>query len=197
MTTPPPRPRRLGKRRNERGAVLVELALCAALLIVITLGIVDYGTLFTDKISLKGGAREAVWNGGRQIFGSAVDCGLTGVGSTPNPTGDLNTKRLMCMAKTRSDLPSSEMRVRVEFVNIESPATPGTYAPGSGLMVCIMRQAHSVSGLFSFTLDNTYQTAKLVGLIQNASAPGLTELAETPFAGQSWNFCDPTAAAST
>lgn len=191
------RSRRAERGSPERGAVVVELALCVPILIVIALGIVDYGTLFSEKISLKGGVREAVWNGGRQIFGSAVDCGLTGVGSTAVPQADANTKRLMCMAKSRADLPAEEMRVKVAVVNIESPSTTGTYAPGSGLMVCVMRKAHSVSGLFSFDLNNTYQKAKLVGLIQNASAPGISELAESPFPGQSWSFCNPTAPAST
>ena len=185
------------RRRGERGAVIVELAMCVPLLIMLSLGIIDYGTMFTDKISLKGGVREAVWNGGRQIFGSAVDCGLTGVAGSGVPAADANTERIMCMAKTRTQLDPDGIRVKVIFFDIETPTAPATYIAGTGIMVCAMRQANSVTGFFSFALDNTIQTAKLGGLISNAAAPGLSELEETPFAGASWSFCDPNSAAST
>ena len=188
---------RSARTGRERGAVIVELAMVVPLLIVLALGIVDYGTLFTDKISLKGGVREAVWNGGRQIWGSALDCGLTGVTPTANPAGDANTERLMCMTKTRTELEAEQMRVMVKIVNIESPATPGVYAPGAGIMVCAMRQAHSVTGFYGFVLNGTVQKSRLVGLVQNATAPGITDLSETPFPGQSWAFCDPTQPATT
>ena len=127
----------------------------------------------------------------------ALDCGLTGVTPTANPDGDANSKRLMCMTKTRTELDPAEMRVMVKIVNIESPSTPGVYAPGAGIMVCAMRQAHSVTGFFAFVLDDTVQKSRLVGLVQNATAPGITELSETPFPGQTWAFCDPTAPATT
>ncbi len=203
MSTAPGPIRPIGeRRRRERGAVIVEMALCVPVLIILVLGIIDYGTMFTDKISLKSGTREATWNSSRQIWGSAVPCGLVGVSASGNPSGDANTQKVMCMAKTRTQLNTSAIRTKVVFINIDTPTTPGTYAAGQGVMVCTMRQGYSVTGFFSFTLDNTVQKAKLAGVIVN-DAPNpdgsvaMTALQETPLAGQSWSFCDPNTTPST
>jgi hypothetical protein len=185
------------RRRDERGAVLVELAMCVPLLIILSLGIIDYGHAFTDKITLKGGVREAVWNGSRQVWGSAVDCGLVGVTGSGDAAADANTKRIMCMAKTRTQLPASEIRSKVIFYDIGNPAASVPYGPGAGIMVCTMRMGRSVTGFFSFTIDNTVQRAKLGTVIIKADAPGMSALQESPLPGQSWSFCDASAAAST
>ena len=49
------------------------------ILVLLVMGIVDYGVLFNQKIGLRGGVREAAWNGSRGLFGAPVDsgCNLT------------------------------------------------------------------------------------------------------------------------
>ena len=53
--------RRIARRRNgERGAELVEFALVCPLLLVVVLGIVDFGFLFQRYEVITNGAREGV-----------------------------------------------------------------------------------------------------------------------------------------
>jgi Flp pilus assembly protein TadG len=47
-------------RMNNRGAALVEFALVALLLITLVIGIIDFGLLAKDKLSLGAAAREGV-----------------------------------------------------------------------------------------------------------------------------------------
>ena len=51
----PTGPRR--RRRSERGGVIVELAMVAPILIMLIMGIVDFTTLFNQKIGLRGGVQ--------------------------------------------------------------------------------------------------------------------------------------------
>lgn len=180
--------------RRDRGAVLVELALVTPVLLILVMGIIDYGVLFSDKIALRGGVREATWNGSRSIFGSAQPCPLTGVGATGNAAADANARRLMCMVKWRSDLPASEIRVKVSLVAVNPAASPpAAFRRGGALMVCAMRSARSTTGFYGFVLDGTVQRARLTSVVVNDAAPGgVSALEETPFAGQSWAFCDQT-----
>jgi Flp pilus assembly protein TadG len=47
------------KRRTERGAAAVEFALVVPFLIVIVMGIVNFGFIFAQQLSLSNGARQA------------------------------------------------------------------------------------------------------------------------------------------
>ncbi len=50
---------RVGDRSSERGASLVEFAIMAPLLILLLLGIVEFGWLFAQNVDIRHGAREA------------------------------------------------------------------------------------------------------------------------------------------
>ncbi|HNI35810.1 MAG TPA: pilus assembly protein [Microthrixaceae bacterium] len=186
----PSRPQR--RRRNDRGAVLVELAMVVPILVLLVMGIVDYGVLFNQKIGLRGGVREAAWNGSRGLFGAPVDsgCNLTFTGAPP----DDPTQRVMCMVKRRSGLAPSEVRVMVRFVDFNNSASAGTYATGRGLMVCAMRKANSTTHFFSSLFSTSYQVSRLSTVIVSIPPGGsMTGGQETPFAGRvgGWSFCDP------
>lgn len=180
------------RRVGDRGAVLVELAMVVPVLILLIMGIVDYAVLFNQKIGLRGGVREASWNGGRAIFGAAPDaaCHLTFSGIVP----DTNTQKIMCMAKRRSGLDPSELRVMVRFVNMDNPALPATYGVGNGIMVCAMRKASSTTHFFSTLLSNKYQVSRLTTVILSEMLVIPLGGAETSFPGNAagWSFCDPT-----
>lgn len=189
----PRRGERGDPRRGERGAVLVELALVVPILVVLVMGIVDYGMLFSQKIGLRGGVRESAWNGSRGIFGAAPSpaCGLTLSGATP----DDNTQRLMCMVKHRSGLDPDEIRVKVRTVDLDDGSRPGRYDNGQGLMVCAMRRASSTTHFFSELLDDTFQVARLTTVIISID-PATTTVSggeERAFSGMDggWSFCDP------
>lgn len=176
------------KSRKEKGAVLVELAMIVPVLTILVMGIVDYGAMFSEKISLRNGVRESSWNSARSIYGSEQDCALTFDGAEPNKP----TQQTMCMTKYRSELPHEPTRVKLIFVNLENPAVPGNYEAGAGLMVCAMHPARSTTKFFSALLDGKAQKARLTNIIIGESLPGLEEAEETPLPGQDWSWCDPT-----
>lgn len=182
------------RRRAERGAVLVELAMVVPILVLLIMGIVDYAVLFNQKIGLRGGVREAAWNGSRGIFGAAPNssCTLTFSGTIP----DANTQKIMCMVKRRSGLDQSEVRVMVRTVDLDNPGAAATFDNGKGLMVCAMRKASSTTHFFSSLFANSFQLSRLTTVVL-AIDPAVTAVGggqEVPFAGKAggWSFCDPT-----
>lgn len=182
-----------GRPGSDRGAAIVELAMVVPFLVVLVMGIVDYAVLFHQGIGLRGGVREAAWNGGRGIFGAPVDaaCHLSFAGPAPDDA----TQRLMCMAKRRSGLDPAEVRVRVRTVDVDDGAAGGSYESGKGLMVCAMRSATSTTRFFSAVLHGKVQRSRLTTVIVavDASAPPVGGGAEAPLgdATDGWSFCDP------
>lgn len=51
--------RHLHDRRSERGAALVEMALITPFLVLLLLGLIEFGWLFSQNLDIKHGAREA------------------------------------------------------------------------------------------------------------------------------------------
>ncbi len=52
--------------RDDRGAAAVEFALVVPVLILLLMGIIDYGLFFTDRLAVKQGIREGARDGGRR-----------------------------------------------------------------------------------------------------------------------------------
>jgi len=190
--------RRTRRHRSDRGAAIVELSIMALLLITLVMGIIDFGTLFNQRIGLQNGAREAVWNGSRSIVGAPATCGLN-LGATPaSGSAQDNTARVMCMAKRRTPFPASETAVKVRIVDMANPTGPApAWGPGAGVMVCMMRQATSTTGFFDFLMAGRVHKVRLTNIVTDPSlVNGLTTLAEAPLAGSNWNWCDNAASTS-
>ncbi len=157
------------------------------LMLMIVMGVVDFGTVFSQKIALRGGVRESTWNAGRAIFGSHQPCTLYVAGPSPSSI----TQRTMCMAKARSELPEDDVRVKVVLVHLD-PANPAGYELGNGLMVCAMSEARSTTRFFAAVLDDEVLEARLTTvIIATDSAETLQAAQETPLPGGDWSFCDP------
>lgn len=84
-------------RRDEDGAVMVELALVLPLLLMLLMGIVEFGRAYNTQISIQGAAREgaralALRKDGTAeaaVRNSAPSVNIDGVALTPCPaTGD-------------------------------------------------------------------------------------------------------------
>ena len=174
--------------RKERGAVLVELAMVVPILVLVVMGIVDYGVMFSEKISLRNGVRESDWNASCAIYGSEVPCTLTFDGAEPNDT----TKRALCLAKYRSELPHEPMRLKLLFVDLDNPGSASSYDVGQGLMVCAMRPARSATKFYAPLFDGKVQQTRLTSVIIATSTEPLQETEEAPIVGQDWSWCDPT-----
>jgi len=195
------------RRRDERGGILVELAMVVPLLIALLLGVVDFAVVFSEKIDLRGGVREASWNGSRTIFGSRQPCPLTGFTGSGFGSADANAQRVMCMAKRRADLDPNTMRVKVVIFDLDTDAQftsgdPSAYfVAGHGILVCSMRSTRSTTRFYAGLLDDGVQRARLSNVIlrnnDGGTPPTPTPVAsaeESPLPGQSWTWCDPAVA---
>lgn len=180
----------MSRRTDERGGVLVELALVAPVLMVLIVGIIDFGIMFSEQISFRTGVREASWNSSRAILGSTDGCPLTFSGAPPPDS----TQRIMCMVKDRSDLPDADrdIRVSVRLVDFGDLGAMATFGVGKGVMVCAMRNTRSVTSFFTGLLDGRVQRYRLTNVIIAVdTANPLSTGEETPLPGENWNWCDP------
>ena len=89
------------KRRSERGVAAVEFALVLPLLLLIVLGIIDFGIAYTNYEGVISGTREAARLGVVNDLNNAPACTIGGTTITPptNPstTSDA-TNALVCFA---------------------------------------------------------------------------------------------------
>ena len=112
-------------RAPDRGAAAVEFALVVPLLLLLVMGILDYGRFFFDSVSLRQGAREAARQAVVQpLVYPGVDAG-----------GACNTKatvgaKIACSAKAASDVTIGTPKVYI-------PAVTGGWAQGNQLLVCM------------------------------------------------------------
>ena len=106
---------RVGRgRAADRGAAAVEFALVVPVLFLLVFGIMDYGRLFFDSVSLRQGAREAA----RQAVVQKYNASCSGkVGAM-----------IACSARAASDITIGTLAVYVPQV---------TWAQGNQLLVCM------------------------------------------------------------
>lgn len=166
--------------------MLVEFALVFPILMVMMMGIVDFGVNLSNQISVRQGVREAARQGAVANFGSTTNCGATGV-----QTGSDNMRRLICLTKSRSSVTGADVRVAVRFdPSPSSYPAPSTSGPvGNGIVVCSAVPLTSVSGLFGFAVSDKYLRTKTVMRIEQASGVAETPAAETDPTGESWAWC--------
>src|SRR5215212_3255209 len=90
--------RQLPRSQRERGSAAVEMALIAPLVCALVFGIIDFGTVMSNRINLRQGTQQAARQATVGSFGSSTSCALD-----PAPA-DANTKALLCTAKDRIGL---------------------------------------------------------------------------------------------
>lgn len=177
--------RRHHRRGSERGNALMELAMVMVPLTVVFGGIVDFGNIYQQRVSMRTGVREASWNAGRSIYGAPPTCGLTGGG------GNGNARQVACMAKRRSELPASDLRVAIRVINPNTNSS-GTFVVGNAVMVCMVHKVRSLTGLYSGLLGTKYERMRIDNVILDTSGGTLpTSWSETAFPGTNWTFCNP------
>ena len=110
--TPSCRPRRPRLVRDERGQGVVEFALILPVLLLVLVGILEFGSIYSNVISMRQGVREAGRQGSVGQFGSIPSCGLSLIDS---PTA--NMQNLMCLTKDQAekiDAVQEEMRKQLK-----------------------------------------------------------------------------------
>jgi Flp pilus assembly protein TadG len=98
--------RALGERRRdgERGAALVEMAICATLLIAITFGIIEFGNAWNRKLEVETAARSGARVGSSLASDRTADYGLlTATSSVLNDIGLSNVNYVVVYKSTTAD----------------------------------------------------------------------------------------------
>ena len=154
-----------GRRRDERGASLVEFALVLPLLVLLICGLIDFGVTYNDYQSLRSGVRNGARDAVTTNFGSNTSCGSSVTGTAG---------KLVCRVKDLSGL-GNDIKVGVW--------APGGWTVGTTLRVCAQAEAASTTGVTSPFVDGKILKAKVEMRIEQALPTGTTfaSAQETPF----------------
>lgn len=179
----------------ERGASLVEFALVMPILFTLVFGVIDFGLVLTDSIGIRQGVREGARQATVADWGTTDSCGLQLTGA-----GTAEMKKLMCLTKSRSDMPSSSLKVAIRFDPVNSglsasnayPAGTGA-APsgpvGNGIIVCAITPMSSRTGFFTPIMGGKYVRSKVVMRIERAAGSSQSPTQEADPSGENWAWC--------
>ena len=149
--------RRVRGRTLDRGAAAVEFALVVLPLLLLVMGILDYGRFFFDSVSLRQGAREAARQAVVQRYGASC-AGTVGVGA-----------KIACSAKAASDM---TIGTPVVYIPAVTEDVVGNGTQGKQLLVC-MQSYEQGTGLVplpghGIIKTETYMSIEDASLIVNA-----------------------------
>jgi hypothetical protein len=174
---------------DERGQGLVEFALILPVLLLILVGILEFGSVYSKVISMRQGVREAGRQGSVANWGTPCNPGTLEVGAT----GSANIQRLMCLAKDQAGVGSGvKMRVRFADANLNPANTTelsSGYVAGNAILVCAVYPLQSLTGLMQPILNGRYAKTKAAFRIEKVDAAGATGGGETDPSGATWNWC--------
>ncbi len=174
---------------DESGQGLVELALVLPLLLIILLGVIEFGVIFNNIISLRQGAREAARQGVVAQFGTA-SASCTSALSGPAAGANSNTQNLLCLAKSQIGLGNTDVRLKLLLDNPGLTTAGQSFAVNNGLVLCASYRLSSISGLFGPIINGRYVTTKTAYRIEQPSpSPVVTETSETDPSGGTWSWC--------
>lgn len=160
----------------ERGAAIVELAIALPLLLVLLTGIIDFGLVLSDQISLRQGVREGARQAVVADFGSS--CSATGANA--------DRTRLLCLTKQRTDTSDVSVYVKLAPASGTTPV-PTNPAVGQAVIVCAAAPMQSTSGFWSAALDGRHLTSETRMRVEVAS--NLTAGGDADPTGQGWSWC--------
>lgn len=163
-------------RRDERGAVVLEFALIAPIILMILFGVLTWGLWLNDAMNLRQGVREASRQGVVNVFGSTTTCGAT---YDITPSDDI--KKLVCSTKEAGKGLTGETYVKVLL--------PGHWVRGQSLVVCTMIKADRITSMIPLPDDGVIKSRSEMAI--EMMDPGQTESAgqEHPPTGTDWSWC--------
>jgi Flp pilus assembly protein TadG len=136
------------KRRDQKGASLVEFALIAPILFLILFGLIDFGFIYNDFLSLRQGVRDGARQGAVANFGTQTDCGNGGGGAGTLTAGISSQQalKLICTTRNRIGLDTNSMRIAICLASLSTPgvcsnSAASDYKDGNTLVVCGMYPA--------------------------------------------------------
>ena len=175
--------RGLRRRDKENGAVLVEFALVAPLLLLLLSGIIDFSLVMFSYISV----RQATSAGAREVAVVATNPPAAQTCTTSGSFSGIDNgeaQNLICYTKSHIGLNPANTRVSVWFNTIN--CNGACYAAGNPVVVCTQYPASSTTHFFSSLLNNIVLTSKVETRIENTDANMTVPFRETAYPGSSW-----------
>ena len=83
---------RIGRGTKDRGAVMVELALILPILVMLLIGIIDFGRAFNAQVSIQGAAREGARSLALGQSSAEVATAVNGAAGAVVPSGIAQTR---------------------------------------------------------------------------------------------------------
>lgn len=159
---------------GESGASAVEMALVAPVLVLLLAGVMDFGLVFNDLMSLRQGVGAGVRQGVVAQPGSTTSCSLSGAAAATT-----DTKKLMCLTKSMVGMDPATTRTKVAF--------PGSKLKGGSLIVCAQTPLDSATSVFDPLLNGALKAKVQMRIEQNLSA--YSNASETALSGADWSWC--------
>jgi Flp pilus assembly protein TadG len=160
----------------ERGAALVEMAIALPVLVILLTGIIDFGMVLSDQISLRQGVREGARQAAVADFGSS--CTATGTNA--------DRTKLVCLTKARTDVDDVRVYIKLAPASGTTPV-PTTPTVGQAVIVCAAAPMESLSGFWSPVLADRYLTSETRMRVEVAST--LTAGGDVDPSGEGWAWC--------
>ena len=163
-------------RRVEHGAVVLEFALIAPIILMILFGVLTWGLWLNDALNLRQGVREASRQGVVNVFGSTAACGAT---YEVTPSTDI--QKLICSTKESGKGLTGETYVKVLL--------PHGWVRGQSLVVCTMIKADRITSMIPLPDGGVVKSRSEMAI--EMVTPGQTETAgqEKPPTGTDWLWC--------
>lgn len=143
-------------------------------LILVLAGIIDFGLVFSDLMSLRQGVGAGVRQGVVAHAGTASTCTITGAAAA-----NLETRRLICLTKGMIGLDEADSRTMVSF--------PASKLKGGSLIICAQHPLESSTLVFDSILDGQLKAKVEMRIEQDLSA--FDSAAETALPGGDWTWC--------
>jgi len=171
----------VNRLREGRGQAMVEFVIVAPVLLLLVLGGIDFGIVYSNVI----GVRQGISAGAREAavgqFGTNSTCTLAGAGGFTT-----DEKELMCLTHSLDGV-NNDATTRVDIIVGNTGSS--TYVVGSQVTICEEYALSSASGYLSRFLSGKVATGSVTDEVQTVNSSGLASAAETPLAGSSWSFC--------
>lgn len=166
---------RLSRERDgASGAAAVEFALIVPILLLLLFGIIDYGLLFNNALSVKQGVREAARQGVVGNYGPS--CSMT---FTVTPSANMH--KLACTVVDRTGAVTGTTYVKIKL--------PEGWVKGKPLVVCEMVQSTGLTGMTPMP-DAGMVNSKVEMSIEKVSTGQVESGGEQAVpAGSSWSWC--------
>jgi len=156
---------RVRDRAPDGGSAVVEFALVVPILLLLVMGILDYGRYFFDSVSLRQGAREAARQAVVQVYAGSCTTGSVGT-------------RIACSAKAASDVTIGTPKVYI-------PAVAGGWAQGKQFLVC-MESKEQGTGFVPLPDSGILRTKTYMSIEVGSPAVDPSYITETAPSGSSW-----------